>query len=64
MDSITLAWTLYVLTPLSVALFLTTFVVNLYKDDDFSPFKRFCRRAQLPAFGLVFACLVLTARYF
>jgi hypothetical protein len=63
-DASTLAWALYVLTPLSVVLFLTTFLVNLYKDDSFSPFKRFCRAAQLPAFGLVVACLLLTARYF
>jgi hypothetical protein len=59
-----LAWTLYVVTPLSVLLFLVTFLVNLYGDDEFHPFKRFCRRAQLPAFGLVLVCVLLTVRYF
>jgi hypothetical protein len=59
-----LAWALFVLTPLSVLLFLTAFLVNLYKDGGSSAFGRFCHRAQLPAFGLVVVCLLLTARYF
>jgi hypothetical protein len=59
-----LAWALFVLTPVAVVLFLTTFVVNLYGEDDYGRFKRFCARAQLQAFGLVLVCLVLTARYF
>jgi hypothetical protein len=59
-----LAWALFALTPFSVLLFLTAFLVNMARGSHDTAFTRFCARAQLPAFGLVVACLLLTARYF
>jgi hypothetical protein len=59
-----LSWGLFVLTPLTVVLFLTCFLVTMCKGSHDTAFTRFCDRAQLPAFGAVFACLFLTLRYF
>ncbi|GIT92909.1 hypothetical protein JANAI62_33670 [Jannaschia pagri] len=61
---VSFAWALYIITPLAVVLFLTTFLVNLYQAADRSWFMRFCHVAQWPSFGLVLVCVVLTARYF
>jgi hypothetical protein len=64
MTASTLAWTLYVVTPLTAILFLTTFLVNMGDWGADTWFTRFCRRAQVPVFGVMLVCILLTLRYF
>ncbi|TFL20232.1 hypothetical protein [Jannaschia formosa] len=64
MAATTLAWALYVVTPLAVLFFLTVFLVSMGRGSHSGRFVRFCDRAQLPALVLVVTCVILTVRYF
>ncbi|PWJ12473.1 hypothetical protein [Jannaschia seohaensis] len=59
-----LAWALYLITPLAAVLALTVFLVSMGRGSHSGRFVRFCDRAQVPAFGLVIVCVLLTLRYF